>query len=62
MTRARPRLPLIAAGRPAPPTKTDWLQSEFLKTRVARLLLPAPGTSPSTPAPTPTFANNGLSI
>lgn len=35
MTRARPRLPLVAAGRPVPPSKVDWLQSEFLKTRVA---------------------------
>lgn len=35
MTKARRRLPIIAVGRPAVPTKVDWLQSEFLKTRVA---------------------------
>ena len=35
MARARPRLPLVAAGRPAPPDKIDWLNSEFLKTRLA---------------------------
>jgi site-specific recombinase XerD len=35
MTKARPRLPLVAAGYPAPPSKVEWLHSEFLKTRVA---------------------------
>ncbi len=33
--KARPRLPLIVAGRPAVPAKVEWLRSEFLKTRVA---------------------------
>jgi integrase len=33
--KARPRLPLIVAGRPAVPAKLEWLRSEFLKTRVA---------------------------
>jgi integrase len=35
MTKARRRLPIVAAGRPAVPSKVEWLQSEFLKTRVA---------------------------
>ena len=35
MTKARRRLPVVAAGRPAVPSKVAWLQSEFLKTRVA---------------------------
>ena len=35
MTKARPRLPVVVAGRPAVPSKVEWLQSEFLKTRVA---------------------------
>jgi site-specific recombinase XerC len=35
MTKARRRLPVIAAGRPAVPSKVAWLASEFLKTRVA---------------------------
>lgn len=35
MTKARRRLPLVAAGRPVAPSRIDWLQSEFLKTRVA---------------------------
>jgi integrase len=33
--KARRRLPLIVAGRPAVPAKVEWLRSEFLKTRVA---------------------------
>jgi integrase len=33
--KARPRLPLIVAGRPAVPARVEWLRSEFLKTRVA---------------------------
>jgi integrase len=33
--KARPRLPLITGGRPAVPSKVEWLRSEFLKTRVA---------------------------
>jgi integrase len=35
MIKARRRLPLITAGRATPPSKVEWLQSEFLKTRVA---------------------------
>jgi integrase len=35
MTKARRRLPVVAAGRPAVPSKVQWLQSEFVKTRVA---------------------------
>jgi hypothetical protein len=35
MTKARRRLPVVVAGRPAVPSKVAWLQSEFLKTRVA---------------------------
>jgi integrase len=35
MIKARRRLPLITAGRATPPSKVKWLQSEFLKTRVA---------------------------
>ena len=35
MTKARRQLPVVVAGRPATPSKVEWLQSEFLKTRVA---------------------------
>ena len=35
MIKARRRLPLVTAGRAIPPSKVEWLQSEFLKTRVA---------------------------
>ena len=35
MGKARRRLPLVTAGRATPPSKVEWLQSEFLKTRVA---------------------------
>jgi site-specific recombinase XerD len=35
MIKARRRLPLVTAGRATPPSKVEWLQSEFLKTRVA---------------------------
>jgi integrase len=35
MMKARRRLPVVVAGRPAVSSKVQWLQSEFLKTRVA---------------------------
>lgn len=35
MGKVRKTLPLTVAGRPAVPTKVDWIASEFLKTRVA---------------------------
>jgi len=30
-----PSTPVVPAGRPAVPTKVEWLASEYLKTRVA---------------------------
>jgi hypothetical protein len=33
--KVRRRIPVVPAGRPAVPTKVEWLASEYLKTRVA---------------------------
>jgi len=35
IAKARPRLPILVQGRPAVPSKIEWLHSEMLKTRVA---------------------------
>lgn len=35
MTKARRQLPIVVSGRPAAPPKVEWVQSEFLKTRIA---------------------------
>jgi integrase len=35
MGKVRRCLPIVVAGRPAPPERAEWLRSEFLKTRLA---------------------------
>jgi integrase len=35
VTTSRRRLPIVVAGRPAPPSRVEWLHAEMLKTRLA---------------------------